>query len=423
MTDTASPIRLKRVPVISPLAEFLAAETTGALFLLAATAAALIWANSAGAPSYHALWATDLGFRSGDRVVISLDLRHWVNEGLMALFFFVVGLEIKRQLVDGELADRRKAALPIVAAVGGMIVPALIYLGFNMGGPGHRGWGIPIATDIAFALGVLALVAPRAPAALRVFLLSVAIADDIGSIVVIAAFYAGELDPAAIAVALALLAGIVALWRVQAFWSDPPLVVLMVGVWAAVLASGIHPTVAGVVLGLITPAGPAPSTSPAERLEHSLHPWTSRVVIPLFALANAGIAVDASAVAAAAWSPVGLGIALGLVLGKLVGVSAGAYLAVRSGLGVLPNGMRWSHVLAVSALAGIGFTVSLFIASLSFSDPQTGEQAKLGILLGSVAASLVGAVLLRASLGSPARAADVPSNAAVEARSGRAMNG
>lgn len=422
MTNTANSVRPRRLPVISPLAEFLAAETTGALFLLAATAAALIWVNSPVAPSYHDLWSTELALQLGDRVVASLDLRHWVNEGLMALFFFVVGLEVKRQLVDGELADRRKAALPIVAAVGGMIAPALIYLAFNNGGPGQRGWGIPIATDIAFALGVLALVAPRAPAALRLFLLSVAIADDIGSIIVIAAFYAGDLDLVALALALAFLAGIVVLWRVQAFWSDPPLVFLMVGVWGAVLASGIHPTIAGVALGLVTPAGPTPPTSPAERLEHSLHPWTSRVVIPLFALANAGIVVDLTAVSAATSSPVTLGIVLGLVLGKLLGVSGGAYLAVRSGLGVLPDGVRWAQVVAVAALAGIGFTVSLFIASLSFADPQTGEQAKLGVLLGSAAASAVGAVLLRLSLGSASQATAGPPAARV-ARSGRAMSG
>lgn len=422
MKNMPDPGRPRRLPVISPLAEFLAAETTGALFLLGATAAALIWVNSPAAPSYHDLWATEVALRLGDRAVASLDLRHWVNEGLMALFFFVVGLEVKRQLVDGELADRRKAALPIVAAVGGMIAPALIYLAFNGGGPGHRGWGIPIATDIAFALGVLALVAPGAPAALRVFLLSVAIADDIGSIIVIAAFYAGDLDLVALALALAFLAAIVALWRVQAFWSDPPLVLLMVGVWGAVLASGVHPTIAGVALGLVTPAGPMPPTSPAERLEHSLHPWTSRVVIPLFALANAGIAVDLTAVSAAISSPVTIGIVLGLVLGKLLGVTGGAYLAVRSGLGVLPNGVRWAQVVAVAALAGIGFTVSLFIASLSFADPQTGEQAKLGILLGSAAASAVGAVLLRLSLRSGSRAVASPPAPRV-ARSGRAMSG
>ena len=403
MTNTPSSIRPKRLPGINPLGEFLAAETTGALFLLAATLAALAWANSAAAPAYHDLWATELALRAGDRVVITLDLRHWVNEGLMALFFFVVGLEVKRQLVDGELADRRKAALPIVAAVGGMIVPAVIYLALNVGGPGQRGWGIPIATDIAFALGVLALIAPGAPAALRIFLLTVAIADDVGSIVVIAVFYATDLDLPAIATTIALLGAVVALWRIKAFWSDPPLVVLMVGVWGAVLASGIHPTMAGVALGLVTPAGPTPATSPAERLEHSLHPWTSRVVIPLFALANAGIVMDPSAMVAAVSSPVTVGIVLGLVLGKALGVTGGAYLAVKSGLGSLPKGMRWSQVVAVASLAGIGFTVSLFIAGLSFADPGMGEQAKVGILLGSVAASLVGAVLLRLSLRTTSR--------------------
>lgn len=398
MNDTGRTVTGKRSGFISPVAEFLAAETTGALVLLMATAAALAWANSPAAGSYHELWETDLAFRLGEATLVSLDLRHWVNEGLMVLFFFVVGLEVKRQLVDGELADRRKATLPIVAALGGMIVPALIYTAFNAGGPGHRGWGIPIATDIAVALGLLALLGRGAPAALRIFLLSVAIADDIGSIVVIAAFYSGQIDTTALVLAAILLAAVVGLWKIPAFWSDPPIVVLMAGVWAAVLASGIHPTIAGVALGLITPAGPSRQPSPAERLEHSLHPWTSYLVIPVFALANAGIAIDASGLGAAMSSPVTVGVVFGLVLGKLVGVSAGAYLAVRTGLGLLPNGVRWPHIVSAAALAGIGYTVSLFIASLSFADTQVGEEAKIGILLGSLSSAVLGAILLRLSL-------------------------
>lgn len=398
MNDTGRTLTGKRSGFISPVAEFLAAETTGALVLLIATAAALAWANSPAAGSYHELWETDLAFRLGEATLVSLDLRHWVNEGLMVLFFFVVGLEVKRQLVDGELADRRKATLPIVAALGGMIVPALIYTAFNAGGPGYRGWGIPIATDIAVALGLLALLGRGAPAALRIFLLSVAIADDIGSIVVIAAFYSGQIDTTALVLAVILLLVVVGLWKISAFWSDPPLVVLMAGVWAAVLASGVHPTIAGVALGLITPAGPSRQPSPAERLEHSLHPWTSYLVIPVFALANAGIAIDASGLGAAMSSPVTVGVVLGLVLGKLVGVSAGAYIAVRTGLGLLPNGVSWPHIVSAAALAGIGYTVSLFIASLSFADTQVGEEAKIGILLGSLSSAVLGAILLRLSL-------------------------
>lgn len=390
--------RLRRLPVVGPLAEFLATEMTGALVLLAATALALVWANSPAAPSYQQLWETELALRLGDRTLVALDIRHWVNEGLMALFFFVVGLEIKRELVDGELAGWRRAALPIVAALGGMIVPALLYLALNPEGMGTRGWGIPIATDIAFALGALALFGRGAPVALRVFLLSVAIADDIGSIVVIAIFYAGQVSAVPLAVAAALLAGIVGLWRVQAFWSDPPLAVLMVGTWAATLASGIHPTIAGVAVALLTPAGRVPQPSPAERLGHALHPWTSYVVIPLFALANTGIVIDPAALSGAASSPVTIGIVAGLVGGKLIGVSTGAYIAVRTGLGALPNGVGWGHVVAAAALAGIGYTVSLFIAGLSFTDEALGTQAKIGILVGSLASAALGGSLLRMSV-------------------------
>lgn len=386
--------RAKR-QVLGPLAEFLAAESTGALLLLLATVAAMVWANSPAAPLYERLWTTDLGIRLGDRTLISLDLRHWVNEALMSVFFFVVGLEIKRELVDGELQDRRRAVVPVVAAVGGMIVPAALYFAFNVGGAGRPGWGIPIATDIAFALGALALFGRGAPAALRVFLLSVAIVDDIGSIVVIAVFYSSTVSLGALLLALALLAGVIMLWRIQAFWSDPPQVVLSIATWAATLASGIHPTIAAVALGLVAPADPRRRPSPAERLEHSLHPWSSYLIVPLFALANAGIAIDPGALRSVASSPIIVGIVIGLVLGKLGGVTAGAYLAVRTGRGALPPEVRWSHIIAAAGLAGIGFTVSLFIAALSFTEPGLVQQAKLGILIASVIALATGALLLR----------------------------
>lgn len=381
-----------------PLGEFFRAETTGAFVLLAATAAALVWANTAGA-SYEALWHTDLGIRLGERNIVELDLRHWVNDALMALFFFVVGLEIKRELVDGELADRRKAALPVAAALGGMIVPSLVYLAFNAGGPGSRGWGIPIATDIAFALGALALFGRGAPSTLRLFLLSVAIADDVGSILVIAAFYTPAVQVLPVLAAAVLLGAILLLWRAQSHWSDPPLVVLMVAFWAATLASGIHPTIAGVVLALATPAGPVPHPSPAERLEHTLHPWTSYLVVPIFALANAGIALDGGAIVAAGSSPITLGIVTALVVGKLAGITGGTYVATRVRLGALPSGVRWRHIVAVGALAGIGYTVSLFIAALSFADAgELTTHAKVGILAGSALSMLLGGALLHLSV-------------------------
>lgn len=387
--------------VLDPIAEFLAAESTGALFLLAMTAVALVWANSPAAHLYERLWTTDLGISLGGRSVISLDLRHWVNEALMSLFFLVVGLEIKREAVDGELRDRRRAVVPIIAAAGGMFVPAILYSAFNLGGDGRHGWGIPIATDIAFALGALALFGRGAPPALRVFLLSIAIADDVGSILVIAAFYSASVSFVALLAACGLLAGIVLLWRIKAFWSDPPIVVLGIAMWAATLASGIHPTIAAVALGLVTPAGSQRGPSPAERLEHSFHPWSSYVVVPIFALANAGIAIDGRSLAGAGSSSVVLGIVAGLVLGKLIGVTGGAYLAVRSGIGVLPQDVRWSHVIGVAGLAGIGFTVSLFIAALSFPSDDLARQAKLGILVASLIAAGLGAVLLRAAARGP----------------------
>lgn len=375
---------------------FLAAETTGAFVLLFATAAALVWANSAWRDSYDALWRVPVSMALGD-LHAEFDLRHLVNEGLMTLFFFVVGLEIKRELTVGELASRRKAALPIVAALGGMLVPALIYVALNTSGPGQRGWGIPIATDIAFAVGVLALVGRGLPATLRVFLLSVAIVDDIGSIVVIAIFYTGSVDVRALAIAVACVAAVAMLWRVRGTWSAVPLVVGMIAAWLAVLASGVHPTIAGVVLGLTTPARGDGGATPAERLGWTFHPWTSYVVIPLFALANAGVAIEAETLGAALGSPVTIGIVVGLVLGKLLGVTAGAYVGVRAGLVALPEGVRWANVVAVSAVAGIGYTVSLFIADLSFAGSPILPEAKVGILFGSLVAGLLGAALLRMS--------------------------
>lgn len=382
--------------VLGALGVFLRAETTGAAILLAATAVAIAWANSPAAPLYEALWRTPLEVRVGEETFLSLDLRHWVNDALMALFFFVVGLEIKRELVEGELSSRAKAMLPALAALGGMVVPAAIYLALNAAGPHAGGWGIPMATDIAFAVGVLAVLGRRVPAGLKVLLLSIAIADDIGAIVVIAVFYTSAIDPVAVAFALAALVAVVALWRIKAFWSDPPLVVLMLVVWLATLASGVHATIAGVALGLLAPArgGELP---PAQRLERTLHPWTSYVIVPLFALANAGIALDLDALTAAVTSPVALGVATGLVLGKPIGIAGAAWLAVRSGIASLPEGVRWPHVVGLATVAGVGFTVSLFIADLAL-EGETLSDAKVGVFAGSVLAAAAGLVLLSRSL-------------------------
>jgi NhaA family Na+:H+ antiporter len=411
--------------VVRPLRAFLDTEAAGGIVLLAATVIALVWANSPWDGAYTSLWHTGLSIRLGGWS-LSQDLRHWVNDGLMALFFFVVGLEIKRELVDGELRRLKQATLPIAAAVGGMVVPALLYALINAGGAGARGWGIPMATDIAFAVGLLALLGPSVPQSLRILLLSLAIVDDIGAILVIAVFYTGDLSWGPLVMAVLGL-GLVALLRSLRVWWVPLYVVLGAGVWLATFASGVHATIAGVVLGLMTPAhalepsafakmrlgivaddespsaGDAragalqlqESVSVAERLEHVLHPWTSYLVIPLFALANAGVAVDLDALSGLLASRVTIGVIAGLVAGKLVGVSGFAWAAVRLGIATLPRGVGWRHLCGVAAIAGIGFTVSLFVAGLAFPGSPLLDEAKVGILLASTAASLVGAAILR----------------------------
>jgi NhaA family Na+:H+ antiporter len=368
--------------------EFLATEVAGGVVLLAATVVALAWVNSPWGHGYDALWETRLGVE---------DLRHWVNDGLMAVFFFVVGLEIKRELVTGELRTWRQAATPAIAAVGGMVVPALAYLAINAGAPGGRGWGIPMATDIAFVLGVAALLGSRAPSGLRLFLLTLAIVDDLGAIVVIAVFYSSDVRPVALLAAVAVLATMVGL-RVLRFRWLPAYAVLGVAVWFAVFESGVHATIAGVVLALLAPARPeGDGPSVGERLEEALHPWTSLLIVPLFALANAGVVLRGSAFSAEGAGLVAAGVAAGLVAGKLVGVTAGAALAVRLRVGDLPDGVTWRHVAGGAALAGIGFTVSLFITDLAFADDALRSAAKVGILGASLTASLLGAaVLLRA---------------------------
>ncbi len=413
--------------VARPLRRFLDTEASSGAVLLVATIAALVWANSPWSAAYDSLWHTKAGFSIGS-LDITEDLRHWVNDGLMTLFFLVVGLEIKRELVSGELNDFRKAAVPVVAAIGGMVIPAAIYLVFNGGEASSQGWGIPMATDIAFAVAVLALVGSSLPSGLRVFLLSLAIVDDIGAILVIALFYTAEISMSWLAVAGTGL-GIVLVLRAMKVWWTPIYAVVGIVVWLATFESGIHATIAGVTLGLLAPAKPAdeggasdvfeeaqkfadePSAaeirslsiqaqetvSVAERVGTLLHPYTSFLVIPLFAFANAGLVLEADTFGDALSSPVALGVVLGLVVGKLVGVSLFSWLAVRSGLGSLPEGATWSQMAGVASLAGIGFTVSLFISGLAFEDPTFVDQSKLGILVGSIMAAVLGTILIRAS--------------------------
>lgn len=404
---------------------FLATEAAGGFVLVVAAIVALVWANSPWRDTYDSLWHTRVDLRIGTFGVTE-DLRHVVNDALMTIFFLVVGLEIKRELVTGDLRDPRVAALPAFAALGGMVVPAAIYLALNAGGPGADGWGIPMATDIAFAVGILALLGRRVPATLKLFLLSLAIVDDVGAIVVIAVFYTADLDLVALALAASTVLGVLVLRMLRVQWL-PAYVLLGVACWLATFESGIHATIAGVAFGLLAPARPiAPadlarqwsldlsdepsadelralavianeSVSPAERVEHLLHPLTSFVIVPVFALANAGVELRADAFDADGAAAVGLGIGVGLVVGKLAGILFASWLAVRTGVATLADDATWSAMAGVAAIAGIGFTVSLFITGLAFDDPALADAAKLAILAASVVAALVGVAVLSRS--------------------------
>lgn len=415
-----------------PLARYLRIESASGVVLLACTVVALALANSPLAGAYAKFWHTSVSVTVGP-FTFGGDLGHFVvNDVLMTIFFFVVGLEIKRELVAGELRDARKAALPVAAALGGMIVPAAIYMALQanqFGAPPFRGWGVPMATDIAFVVGIMALFGPRLPLGLKIMLLSLAIADDIGAVVVIAAFYSTGLDWAMLALAAGGFAGVRLLNR-AGVRSVPIYVLAGAGIWLAVYKSGVHPTVAGVLLGLLTPpgawvgrdalrlsmvdvaarlehddAGPdagelqmmafaaRESVSPLERLETGLHPWVGFVIMPLFALANAGVQIDPSAIT----ESVSVATALALFLGKPVGVVLFSFVAVRLGVAALPQGVTWPMLLGGGFLAGIGFTMSLFVAGLAFPEaqhPRLLTDAKLGILLGSLCSALVGATLL-----------------------------
>jgi len=373
--------------------EFITVEVAGALVLLAAAIAALAWSNAAAPGHYEAFWRQVLRLGAG-AVALEIDLRGWINDLLMALFFFVVGVEIKREIVDGELREPRRAALPVVAALGGMIAPALLYLALNPTGPAARGWGVPMATDIAFAVGMLGLFGARVPLGLKVFLLTVAIADDIGAIAVIAVFYSDGIRALPLVVAAAAVAAFATSWRLPGRRRAVFLVGFAGAAWLATHESGVHATIAGVALGLAVPAGAAAEPSPAERLSHQLHPWTSFGIVPLFALANAGVVVRLEGLAASLREPVAAGVILGLVVGKIAGIMLASYAAVRAGIAALPAGVGWDRIVGASALAGIGFTVSLFIIELAYSDERLIAAAKTGVLAGSVLAALIGGTLL-----------------------------
>jgi NhaA family Na+:H+ antiporter len=416
--------------LIRPLPDFLYVEAAGGIVLVGAICAALVWANVAQS-SYESFWTTTftIGFPEHH---LTLTMREWVNDGLMAVFFFVVGLEIKRELVEGELRDPRKAAMPAIAALGGMVVPALLYLAFNAGDVGSRGWGIPMATDIAIAIGILSLLGSRVPAPLKLFLLALAIVDDIGAILVIALFYSSRFGWESALGASGVVLLMIALRRVGV-WNVLVYVVLGTVVWILVHESGVHATIAGVALGLLTPTRglrhpdlveadkladvssvetayetvvlARESVSVVEWLEYRLHPLSSYLIVPLFALANAGVVVDAHSIDHAVSSPVTHGVVVGLVVGKFVGISTFAWIAQRLRVATLPEGAAWPQILGIAMLGGIGFTVSLFVSNLAFGDRVLpASDAKIGILAASLTAALLGTVMLLATTRNRARA-------------------
>ena len=384
--------------VLDPIAEFLRAEATGGLLLLAASIVAMAWVNSPLGDSYADLWSTKLTLGPGS-LSISEDLQHWVNDGLMAIFFFVISLEIKRELIVGDLRHPRAAALPILAATGGVLLPALIFIAITIGTGTSGGWGIPMATDAAFAIGVLTLLGDRVSNGAKLFLVTIAVVDDVLAILVIAVVYTADLEPVWLAVAVAglLLVALMRRWNVA---SPLSYVLPALLIWVATLESGVHPTIAGVALGLMTPATPISGRQVLEELEHRIHPFTSLLVLPVFALANAGVALGGSALGTDAEVRVAIAVAAGLVVGKLLGIGAMTWAAVKTGVGRLPEGVDGRTALGVAALGGVGFTVSLFIAPLAYPVATLADSAKIGVLGGSIISAAIGVLILA---GGPAR--------------------
>ncbi len=422
--------------------EFVHSEVFGSLLLLVCTVVALAWANSPWAGVYDDILHTKIGLSWGG-ATYALSVHHWINDALMVVFFFVVGLEVKRELVVGQLSSMKQAMLPISAAAGGMLVPAVFYAVLNLGGEGTRGWGIPMATDIAFALGVLAVFGQRVPLALKVFITAAAIADDIGAVLVIAVFYTETIHVTALVAAAVFLGLLIVATRVLHIRRLEILLPLIVGVWIGVFASGVHATVAGIIVAMVVPVRaridpkrflgmaedrlaqlrPAASASgpiefdrgqidavadlhraaggvqsPALVLEHYLHPVQSFFVLPLFALANAGVSLGADFFSVLT-GPIALGIILGLVAGKQLGIAAFSWAAVRWGGACLPEGVNWRQVYGAGCLAGIGFTMSLFISELAFpGEPELVAQAKIGILVASLISGIMGTAILHHAL-------------------------
>ena len=427
--------------ILKPINEFLHKEASGGILLIIFTIIALVWANTSFSDSYHNLWHTHITISLGNLLTLDYPLHYWINDGLMVIFFFTVGLEIKRELLVGELSSLQKASLPIAGALGGMILPAVLYAIINAGGNGAGGWGIPMATDIAFVVGIMALLGPRIPLTLKIFVLALAIADDIGAVLVIAIFYTAEISISALIVGAIVLVVLIILNRLG---TKSLLAYSLLGIilWVAFLKSGVHATIAGVLLAFTIPASSRFDTkkfsdkvkefikhfdstgdhwknvlnnaerqndvmaiesscqkvlTPLQRFEHGLHPWVSFLIIPIFALANAGVTLSGLNIFEALFSEISLGIILGLFVGKQLGIFGFSFLAVKLKLASLPQGVNWKNLYGAGILAGIGFTMSLFIASLAFNDPELLDLSKIGVLTGSVISGILGFLFLKTS--------------------------
>lgn len=420
--------------ILRPAQQFFNKEASSSILLISATVIALIWINSNVGETYHRFWHTPISFNFG-HFHISKTLLHWVNDGLMSLFFFTVGLEIKREILVGELATPKKALLPVIAALGGMIVPGLIYAVLNVGSPTIHGWAIPVATDIAFALGAVAVFGHKLPVGLRIFLAAFAIADDLGAVVIIAIFYTKEIVWSNLIISLFLIFGLA---LANFFWIRQTLIYAILGlaVWFFVLGSGVHPTIAGVIVSLFVPARGRYDTdnflqnvkkitekfeceeqscgysillnqehlyavqalelachdveTPLQRLMHALHPWVAFLILPLFAMGNTGLIFRGIVFSEMVSNPVVIGVIFGLVVGKPIGIMIFSYLSVKTGLASLPQEVRWSHIFGGAMLGGIGFTMSLFLSELSFVDPQILDYARIAILAGSILSAVFG---------------------------------
>ena len=426
--------------ILLPFQSFIHAEASGGILLLICTVAALIWANSPWKETYFHLWHTNISINIGENV-LSYSLHHWINDGLMVIFFFVVGLEIKREFLVGELSTRQKAALPVAGALGGMLFPAIIYMLFNAGLEGSSGWGIPMATDIAFVVGILALVGSRVPLSIKIFITALAIADDIGAVLIIAIFYTSEISLISLLIG-AFFVILLVISNVIGIRSLLIYLLLGIGLWLAFLKSGVHSTVAGVILAFTIPAstrinslkflnrgrkllddfdkageeGESTLTNeerliavqalekncekvmtPLQRFETGLHPWVSFLIMPLFAFANAGVELRED-IFSSITNPISLGIITGLFIGKQLGIFSCSWIAIKMGIAEKPEGVGWGKIYSAAILAGIGFTMSLFIANLAFGEGELLNVSKVGILAGSLISGIIGFIMLKSSL-------------------------